>query len=132
MQNSTHSSGLLPMTTGEGKQRCRFDLFVQLNDGVPSKFNRGVRSWCFRGDTFTQNEDKMLINLLNLMKRYHAQYKLMHLWDNNYSKNDPDRTIFQYFNGVIEKNILWVKYSEVIAGCVWPSWIKDPVNPATE
>lgn len=122
----------LPMITLDGVVMCRFSLFVTLYPGRPSQFRNGVREWTFRGDTFTQLEPKMIVNLTNLVKNHFLKYELMEMYDNSFQRNDPLRKMLRIFRNKIEKNVLFDTYAFALEKMFWPDWIKKVVHDKIE
>jgi len=81
-----------------------FDLFVRLHDHLPSTFPQEKRVFCFPGNKFTREDDKMLRNLLSIIKRHGSKYMLVELYDNRYPKTDDRRLVVKILNGVVETN----------------------------
>ncbi len=95
-----------PMITADGVVRCRFDLFVRLEQGTASTFKDMQRKWCFRGDAYTDIESKMLKNLLNLIKNHGQKYFIMELYDNTLPKDNGERLILKIQQKLIRVNRL--------------------------
>ncbi len=95
-----------PMITEQGIVRCRFDLFVRLKSGQISYYKDQQRCWCYRGDTFTDQEDKMLRNLLKVIKNHGQKFFLMELYDNQMTKDNGQRLVLKIHAGLIRVNRL--------------------------
>jgi hypothetical protein len=117
----------IPKFTTFGDIKCRFGLFVRLYDGLPSRFPRETRHFYFRGDKYTDQEDQMLINLLNLSIKSLKKYRLMMLYDTVFPVNDEKNTPFKLLDGVVEKNLLFIQYPDIMNQRAWPPFIK-PIN----
>ena len=102
-------------------RRCRFDLFVRIKPGYPSNFKDQKRTWCYRGDKFTDQEPKMLRSLLNLVKNRIAIYDRIELYDNQ--KTGEERILLKIVDGVVCDNRLKV-YSLMLATYALPAWLK--------
>lgn len=98
---------------------CRFTMFVKIIPGQISHFPGQERCWCFRGDRFADREHKMLRNLLNHFKGKIHLYQIVELYDNNKPREDPDRVIMKYQDGVIVENLL-ARYLDLLKGYPLP------------
>lgn len=113
--------------TDPQKNRCRFDAFVKLKPGIPSHYPGLKRTWCHRGDKFTDDERKMISNLVKLVNRKLGSYSLVEIYDNKLPKEDPRRLILKIHDGIIEKNDL-PRYSRQIKGMILPEYLKSTVH----
>lgn len=102
--------------------RCRFDLFVRLSPGIVSFFPNQVRTWCYRGDKYTDQESKMLRNLLKLCVKNFSVYDRIVLYD--HSNQGDEETILKIVDGVIEVNRIRV-YSLMLLNYTLPLWLKS-------
>lgn len=103
------------------ENRCRFDMFVKLKPGVVSRFKDQQRTWCFRGDRFTDIEAKMLRNLLNHLNKQIGDYEQVELYDN--SLVGDNRKIVKIDNDIIVRNQL-AQYPNYLMNYTVPQWLK--------
>jgi hypothetical protein len=109
--------------TRDGVARCRFDLFVTLKrECVPFAPHKS-RTWCHRGDKYTQEPDKMLCNLLRLFTNWKHSWTNAELYDNTRPKNDPERIVLKFRHGQIIINRLRT-YEAMIADYPLPEILK--------
>jgi hypothetical protein len=112
-----------PAVTADGVVQCRFELFVRLRTGLISMFKDQQRCWCYRGDKYTDEEPRMLKNLLNLAKNKVDNYFLMELYDNNKPRNDGQRLILKVQDRKIKVNRL-NNYADMLQQFPLPEWLK--------
>ena len=107
------------------KPLCKFDLFVRLYPDLPSNFPYQQRVHTFRGDQHENldTNDKMLIYLMNIVKKYWRSYCIIILRDNDYKKGDVNHTLFSLRKKTIMRNVLKSRYPSVFEDMVWPEWI---------
>jgi hypothetical protein len=86
------------------KNYCRFTMFVRLAPGYISQFRDQQRTWCFRGDKYTDDEAKMLKNLLNLLKNKIQLYDRIELYDHD--RTIEKKIILKITDGVVSINDL--------------------------
>jgi hypothetical protein len=101
--------------TASGRDRCRFDLFIRKK---PHFVKPGQKpEWCHRGDVYTQEANRMLINLVRMFANHWHEYVLAELYDNTRPINDPQRIVLRYKDGTLETNNLnnYPFVSELIA-----------------
>lgn len=111
------------MITGTGAVRCRFDLFVSLLPGAISRSPSKQRSWCHRGDKFTSEPDAMLCSLLRMFTKRYTTYQVAELYDNTRPKNDPERIVLRWCDGVIEVNRL-ATYAPMLSKIALPEFLQ--------
>lgn len=114
---------LNPYEKPDASKRCRFDMFVRLAPGNVSPFKDQKRSWCFRGDKFTDDPPRMLRNLLNLLKKRISIYDRIIIYDNH--NRADEREIVRIIDGVIERNELQ-KYAMLLTGYPIPDFLRMP------
>lgn len=114
------------MVTAKGLVQCRFSMFVVLNNGVFSRYPGEKRCWCYRGDKFSNEPDRMLSNLVQTFLKHHKSWKLCELYDNTRAKNNPERMVLKFHNGVIEINRLYLNYEFMLGRSIIPEWLKIP------
>lgn len=114
---------IAPKNSSKPENRCRFDLFVRKRPGLPGFYTRNgpVRTFCFRGDKFTNEENQMLRNLLKLLIKNIGEYDRVELYDND--KSGEERIIVKITNNVIEDNNLNL-YSLMLDKLILPVWLK--------
>lgn len=93
-------------TTDRLLKGATFDLFVKLAPGIKSHFPLQKPVFCYPGNKFTNEDHKMLRNLLSIVKKSLDKYELMELYDNRYPRDDPRRQVVRIYRGVVEKNRL--------------------------
>jgi len=98
-------------------------MFVRLNEQAVSRFPGNQLTWCYRGDKFTTDEKNMLENLLILAGRHIKKFKIVEIYDNKFSRQEPERIILKIYGGVIEENRL-KNYYEMIKKMQLPEWMK--------
>lgn len=103
----------------EAKPRCRFDMFVRYNQ----REKRNKPEFCYRGDFFEKDPEKMLWSLLRMFINNYGRFFLSELYDNTKAKDDPDRVILKYHNGSIIENRLKL-YSAMLNDHPVPQWLK--------
>lgn len=108
--------------TEAGNVRSRFDLFIVLRPEIAKKQNRSP-TWCHRGDKYQPDPDRQLSNLIKLFCNHYGKYRLAELYDNTRPKNDPDRIVLKYKDGVIEKNRL-NDYAAMLEQTPLPDFLK--------
>jgi hypothetical protein len=104
------------------ENRCRFDMFVRKKPGLPGFFTRNgpIRTFCFRGDKYTDDEPKMLRNLLSLLQKKFVEWDRVELYDN--AKSGEDRMIIKIVDYTIEVNELNL-YSLMLERYILPKWL---------
>jgi hypothetical protein len=110
-----------PAPSQETANRCRFDVFVRLKPGIRSTFRNQARTWCYRGDKYTDQEYKMLRNLLSHIKKNLAIYDRIELYDNH--KGPEERIILKLTDGTIERNQL-KQYELMLLNYPLPEYLK--------
>lgn len=116
------STNVPKSTSDQTAKRCRYELFVRLKFSEMQRFPNKSATWCYRGDKFTIDEDKMLINLIRQFINHNHKYQLAELYDN--SKLPPDRIILRFKEGVIETNRLQ-EYNHIINKIILPEYLKS-------
>lgn len=111
------------MLTPQNPQRARFDLFVKLKPGIVSHYPDRKRTWCYRGDKFTNDESKMLKNLIQLAIKRIDQLEVLELYDNRLPMDSDSRTILKISSGIVEKNRLQY-YQDLVQSMVIPETYK--------
>lgn len=86
------------------RKQCRFTMFVRVRPGIISVFKDQKRVWSFRGDKFSDEEPKMLKNLINLMKNKLAEYDRIIIYDHH--KAVEDKEILKIVDYEIRINVL--------------------------
>lgn len=112
---------ITPETPSEQGRKARFGLFIRLKPGTLSYFPNQKRVWYYPGDKFTDEEYKMLRNLLNHLKKKVYDYDRVELYDNN--KGIEERIIFKMTDGIIEANAI-NQYSLMLLNYPLPEWLK--------
>lgn len=92
------------MLPQQNPTRARFDLFVKLKPGIVSHLPGQKRTWCYRGDKFTDDEPKMLRNLIQMASKRLDSLEILEIYDNRLPLDSPARIILKISSGVIEKN----------------------------
>ncbi len=113
-----------PQSSPEGSKRCRFDLFVRIRPGTPSPFKGQQRTWCYRGDKYTDQEYKMLRNLLSHLKKSLHLYDRIELYDND--KGPEERIVVKIVDDLIERNQLR-QYELMLLNYPLPDFLKVTV-----
>lgn len=109
------------------KERCRFDMFCMLRNDVQMTFATGAKEWCFRGDRWNQEPNKMLHYLLGIVKNHRCNYYLMELYDNTKPKESGERLILKILNNQVKVNKL-TEYSELLKNYSLPEWLSYEVT----
>lgn len=109
------------------KERCRFDMFCMLRNDVQMSFSTGAKEWCFRGDKWNQEPNKMLHYLLGIVKNHRTNYYLMELYDNTKPKECGERLILKILNNQVKVNRL-NEYSELLKNYSLPEWLSYEVT----
>lgn len=104
----------------EEKPRCRFDMFVRYNQ----REKRNKHEFCYRGDFFEKDPEKMLWSLVRMLVNNYHRYFLSELYDNTKAKNDPARVILKWHAGIIVENRL-PQYKEMLNDHPVPDWLKS-------
>lgn len=115
------------MTQKTFKKRCRFDCFVRLSPGNVSHFPGQKRTFCYRGDKFTDQEPVMIRNLVRMITKNLQKFDLVELYDNNLPPDSPARIILKISGGIIEKNRL-PYYKRDLVQLVIPEPFKTLIN----
>lgn len=113
-----------PIEKKEPGTRCRFDLFVRMRPGISSNFTDQKRSWCYRGDKYTDEPHRMLRNLLKLVQKKFPLYDRVILYDND--APIECREILRIIDDNIEKNRL-NQYSLMLLNFHLPEFLTIPV-----
>lgn len=108
--------------THTGNVRSRFDLFIVLLPEVAKQQNRSP-AWCHRGDKYQPDPDRQLSNLIKLFCNHFKKYWLAELYDNTRPKNDPERIVLKYKDGIIEINRL-KDYETMLQQTPLPDFLK--------
>lgn len=101
--------------------RCRFDLFVRVRPGNLTNFRDQQRTWCYRGDKYTNEEHKMLRNLLNLVKSKLQIYDRVILYDHSYQ--GEENIVLKIIDDNIQVNAI-TKYSLMLLNYPLAEWMK--------
>lgn len=117
------STNILQSTSDQTANRCRYGLFVRINFPEVKKFPNNLPTWYYRGDKFTLDENKMLINLVKMFINHHNKYQIAELYDNNKDRNDPARIIIRFKAGIVEENRLQ-NYSDALNKIILPPYLK--------
>lgn len=120
--NVNKMTDILKGSTDRLLKGCTFDLFVKIKPGFKSKFPLGKPVFCFTGNKFTKDDHQQLRNLLSIVKKSLDKYDLMELYDNRYSRAEPQRLVLKIFNGVVEKNLLH-RYGNMLERYPLPEWL---------
>lgn len=96
-------------------------MFVRLRPGYVSHFAGQVRTWSFRGDKYTDQESKMLKNLLNLLKNKFQFYDRIIIYDHH--KTVDEKEIVKIVDGVVSINKLH-RYSHILENYSLPNFLK--------
>lgn len=110
-----------PLPEPDKERRCRFDMFIRLRPGIPSPFRDQQRTFCFRGDKYTDIEHKMLRNLLNLVKNKIHLYDRVELYDNSKGICE-ERIVLKITEDVVAENRL-NHYSLMLHNYALPHWL---------
>lgn len=110
------------MTTTK-KLRCRFDCFIKIQPGFVSWLPGQKRTWCYRGDLFTDREAQMLRNLLTVVKKRVRVAAVIELYDNSYANGSDDQKILKISAGIVEINRLHL-YKEFLTNYHLPEFLK--------
>lgn len=112
---------LNPIQSPDQATRCRFGMFVRLTPGIASPFKDQVRVWYFKGDKYTDQEPKMLRNLLNHFKKNPGKYDRVIIYDQQ--KTGDEKEVLRIIEGTIERNDLHL-YSFMLIKYALPEWLK--------
>lgn len=105
--------------------KSHFDLFVRLAPGNISAFKDQQRCWCYRGDKYTSEPHKMLMNLLKLASKRISEYDIVLLSD--HTRRGNDTAILKIVHGVIEVNQL-NQYSLLLQRFPLPDFLTQTSN----
>jgi hypothetical protein len=117
----------VPSAPTDQERRCRFDLFIRISPGNPgiNAGSKGLqRTWCYRGDKYTQEEYKMLRNLLKIVVKNVQLYDRIELYDNQ--KAPAERILLKMTDGIIERNRLQL-YELMLLNYPLPDYLKITV-----
>lgn len=114
------------MQTQPIPNRSRFDCFIKLRPGTVSHLPERKRTWCYRGDKFTDQENLMIRNLVKFIIKKAQDFSIIELYDNSQPPADPARIILRLFDGVIEKNLLnRDPYKSYLTNLPLPEWLQS-------
>jgi hypothetical protein len=116
--------GDIKVFTKDGKERCRFDMFVRLYPEVPSHFPKNSKVWTHRGDKYTKNEPEMLCKLVRHIIRKRNLYSVIELYDNGYPEDDERRLIFKMNNQIVEGGHRLYHYADILKKVPLPDYMK--------
>lgn len=104
--------------------RARFDMFVVLKPGTVTWFPGQKTTWCYRGDRFTSEENRMLPSLLQILIKKIDSFRLIEIYDNKFPFQDPRRLVAKISDGVVEKNELKF-YNWMLNKVILPDYLKQ-------
>lgn len=110
-----------PHAPADPATRCRFDMFVRIAPGIASTYKDQKRSWCYRGDKYTDEPPRMLRNLLNLLKKNDGKFDRVILYDNHATADT--REIVRIIDGVLEVNRI-NRYAMMLHNYQLPAYLK--------
>lgn len=113
-----------PNPVKDPSTRCRFELFVRLKPGVPSPFKDQKRTWCYRGDKYTDEPHKMLRNLLRMVEKQFTAYEILILSDND--QGSDEKTVLKIVSDTIQRNQLH-QYALMLSNFKLPEFLKITV-----
>lgn len=125
--NSQSAAAPVNMQVMPAKERCRFDMFSMLRNDNTMTFSNGKKEWCFRGDKYSTEPNKMLKYLLGIVKNHRTNYYLIELYDNTRPTTDGERLILKLVNNQVKVNRLH-NYSELLKNFSLPEWLSYEVT----
>ena len=114
-------------TMDERRPPCRFDMFTRRKKESMAPVKNAKEVFTYRGDKYSEEPDKMLKLLVNMVVNYRKQFAVMMIRDNSKPPDHPEHVILKILNGEAKVNRL-PNYGELIKFPL-PEYLSYEITP---